>query len=93
MRNTQPSAVSGQQPAPAQFQGGNYNSMARTLRVDLGNVAPAEAGLIMALLALWTDPAHAHDLAALKLGCRLVSLEDAKLTLKSPQVICAAQPN
>ena len=74
------------QPA---FQGGHYCSATRTLRIDLGNVAAGEAGLIMGLLSLFTDPAHAKNLAGLKLGTHLLSLEDSHIALKTPQAICA----
>lgn len=79
----------GEGASPAAFQGGHYCSATRSLRIDLGNVAAPEASLIMGLLSLFTDPGHAKNLACLKMGTHLLSLEDSKLALKTPQSICA----
>lgn len=75
------------------FVGGKYDSKRRDLLIHLQNVAPGEAGLITGLLALWTDPAHASHLAALKHGCKLLSFEGGKITVTTPQNIAAPRLN
>lgn len=74
---------------PAQFAGGKYNSATRELTLQLGNVPLADAQLIAGLLALWTDPAHERQLAALKCGHARLSLADGKIAVQSMSTLCA----
>ena len=63
---------------------GQHVGAHRDLLIHLQSVPSEEANLLTGLVALWTDPAHASNLAALKTGDKHLTLENGRLALVNP---------
>ncbi|NBP86854.1 MAG: hypothetical protein EBU54_17400 [Mycobacteriaceae bacterium] len=71
---------------------GQYVGAHRDLLIHLQSVPSDEADLLTGLIALWTDPAHAVNLAALKSGDKHLTLENGRLALVNPHFNPTHQP-
>lgn len=70
----------GQAPT-GKFAGCHYSGHSKVFTIQLANVPAEDSRMIASLVAFWTDPAHAPNLAKLKAGDGVLELGTGELRL------------